>query len=50
MHPLNKPEVLVGVAQEKLDNTGKLTDDKTKEIIKSMLVNLVILVKRLKQK
>lgn len=50
MHPLNKPEVLVGVVQEKVGNNGRLTDEKTKDIIKSLLVSLVNLVKQLQQK
>ena len=50
MHPLNKPEVMVGVVQEKVDSNGRLTDEKTREIIKGMLVNLVAFTKLLKQK
>lgn len=50
MHPLNKPEVMVGVVQDKMDNNNTLTDERTKEIIKSMLVNLVAWTKQLKQK
>lgn len=50
MYPLNKPEVMVGFMQEKLNENGRLADDKTKEIIKSMLVNLVVLTKQLKLK
>lgn len=50
MHPLNKPEVMVGAVQDKMDSNGRLTDGKTKEIIKSMLLNLAVLAKRLKQK
>jgi len=49
MHLLNKPEVMVGYVQEKVDNSGKLTDEKTKKIIKIMLVNLVAWTKQLKQ-
>lgn len=50
MHPLNKPEVMVGAVQEKLDKNGNLTDEKTKEIIKNMLINLVTFTERLKCK
>lgn len=50
MHPLNKPEVMVGVVQQKMDNSGKIVDEKTREMIKSMLVNLVVMTKQLKQK
>ncbi len=47
MHPLNKPEVLVGFAQDKLDKDGVLTDEETKKIIAAMLKNLVAFTKRL---
>jgi chromate reductase len=50
MHPINKPEVMVGVVQDKVDKNNTLTDERTKEIIKSMLLNLVIWTQRLKQK
>jgi chromate reductase, NAD(P)H dehydrogenase (quinone) len=41
MHLLNKPEVLVGMAKEKFDASGKLTDEKTREFIKGLLTALV---------
>ena len=41
MHLLNKPEVVVGDVNEKFDANGILTDDKTKEIVRSLLVHLV---------
>jgi len=50
MHPINKPEVMVGAVQDKVDKNNNLTDEKTKEIIKTMLVNLVDWTQRLKQK
>lgn len=50
MHPLNKPEVLIGLVQEKLDENGELIDEKTIEIIRSMLVGLVVLTKQLQCK
>lgn len=50
MHLLNKPEVMVGMVQDKMDSSGRLTDVKTKEIIKSMLLNLVSLAERLNRK
>jgi chromate reductase len=50
MHPLNKPEVMVAVAQDKIDEVGRLRDEKTKEKIKEMLVSLVVWTKRLKQR
>jgi chromate reductase, NAD(P)H dehydrogenase (quinone) len=50
MHPINKPEVMVGFAQDKVDSSGMLKDEKTREIIRTMLVNLVDWTKRLNQK
>ncbi len=41
MHPLNQPEVMVSVAQEKIDQNGRVTDPKTREKIKELLESLV---------
>jgi len=49
MHPLNIPEVMVGAIQDKIDNNSRLKDEKTREFIKSMLVNLVAMTKQLKK-
>ena len=40
MHPLNKPEVLIGQAQTKFDEQGRLTDDAARGFIRDMLVAL----------
>lgn len=48
MHVVNQPEVMVGVAQDKIDSNGVLTDEKTKEVIKNLLEKLVELTKKLK--
>ena len=40
MHPLNKPEVMASIAQEKFDFNSKLKDEKTKDLIMNLLVNL----------
>ncbi len=48
MHPLNRPEVMVGAIQEKFDIEGNLIDDYTKNKISEMLSALVIWSKRLK--
>jgi chromate reductase len=37
MHPLNKPEVIVTFASEKIDEKGRVTDEKTREKIKELL-------------
>jgi len=49
MHPVNKPEVFVGNAQEKIKD-GVLTDEKTKEFIKKLIEELVKLSERMKEK
>jgi chromate reductase, NAD(P)H dehydrogenase (quinone) len=41
MHPLNRPEVMIGNAQEKFDANGNLTDEKTRQAIKNLLESLV---------
>ena len=38
MHLLNRPEVMVGFAQNKVDSNGKLIDEETRKIIKTMLI------------
>jgi len=48
MHPLNKPEVMVTFAQDKIDKSGKVTDEKTREIISQLLTNLLVWARRLK--
>jgi chromate reductase len=49
MYPVNKPEVFVNFAREKIDEQGKLTDESTRKIIKQLLDALIALTKRLKQ-
>jgi len=49
MHPLNKPEVIVSNANEKIDNNGNLTDEKTRQKIKELLEALVSWTLRLKK-
>jgi chromate reductase, NAD(P)H dehydrogenase (quinone) len=41
MHPVNRPEVIVSFAPQKFDAQGKLTDEKTVELIKQQLTKLV---------
>src|SRR6201993_2197198 len=40
MHPLNKPEVLIGQAQTKFDEQGRLTDEAARGFIRDMLAAL----------
>jgi chromate reductase len=44
---LNHPEVMVPFAQEKFDKDGRLTDQKTRELIRQLLEGLVAWTKRL---
>jgi hypothetical protein len=48
MHPVNKPEVLVANAQEKIKD-GKVTDERTIGIIGKLMQSLVDLTIRLKK-
>ncbi len=48
MHPLNRPEVMVPFAHEKIDKEGKVTDPKTTEKIRELLESLVTWTRRLK--
>lgn len=47
MHPLNKPEIMVGSCADKFDADGNLTDQSTKDHIKKQIVALVEWTKRL---
>jgi chromate reductase len=48
MYPLNKPEVMVPVAQDKIDQDGNVTDAKTKEKIAELVAALADWCRRLK--
>lgn len=41
MFPLNRPEVMIANCSKKFDEQGKLTDEKTSEFIKKLVVSLV---------
>ena len=45
---LNQPEVMVPFAQDKIDENGNVTDEKTREKIRELLENLVAWTRRLK--
>ncbi len=49
MHPLNAPEVMVPFAQDKVDQNGRLTDQKTREKIKELLEALVVWARKFKK-
>lgn len=46
--PLNRPEVMVPFAESKFDETGRLTDETTREKVKELLVELVRWIRKLK--
>ena len=48
MHPLNKPEVMIGTAQDKFDAEGKLTDEATREFLRQAIEALVHWTRRLR--
>ena len=48
MHPLNKPEVMIGTAQDKFDASGKLTDDTTREFLRQAIAALAHWTRRLR--
>jgi chromate reductase, NAD(P)H dehydrogenase (quinone) len=41
MRPVNKPEVFVTFAPQKFDANSKLIDEKTREVVKSLIISLV---------
>lgn len=47
-HPINKPEVMIGQAGTKFDETGRLTDEPTRDFIRQLLVALANWTLRLK--
>jgi chromate reductase len=48
MYRLNKREVFVSFASRKFDGEGRLLDEKAKELIRELLINLIALARRLK--
>ncbi len=49
MYPLNLPEVMVPFAQEKVDESGRLTDPTTREKIEALVRALIHWARRLKE-
>ncbi len=47
MHPINKPEVMIGNCAGRFNDAGELTDEKTREIITRFLQALVDWTKRI---
>ncbi len=48
MHPMNQPEVMVPFAQDKIDDSGRVKDEKTRQKIRELLESLVTWTKRTK--
>jgi len=48
MYPINRPEVIVPYAQEKIDENGRVTDEKTREKIRELLESLIAWTRNLK--
>ncbi len=47
MHPLNKPEVMVPMIQDKFDGNGNLTDEDTKKKVREMIEALAVWTRKL---
>jgi chromate reductase, NAD(P)H dehydrogenase (quinone) len=48
VYPINEPEVMIGHAAERFDAQGNLRDEKSKELIRQLLQNLVDWTQRLR--
>jgi chromate reductase len=49
MYPVNQPEVMVPFAADKVDESGRVTDQKTREMIRALLGSLIAWSRKLKQ-
>jgi chromate reductase len=49
MYPINQPEVMIGNSGERFDKEGNLTDEKTKDLIRQLLQNLVDWTRKLQK-
>jgi chromate reductase len=47
MHAVNRPEVMVSHAQEKIDAHGKLKDEKTRRVMAELIESLIALTARM---
>lgn len=48
-HTINRPEVIVSLVNNKIDEKGRVTDEKTREKIRELLESLVAWTKRIKE-
>ncbi len=49
IRPINRPEVMIGHAQDKFDKEGRLTDEMTRKFIKDLLVGLAEWTQKLRR-
>jgi chromate reductase len=49
MRPVNRPEVFITFAGQKIDEHGKLNDETSRKLIRQLLEALIYLTKKLKQ-
>jgi chromate reductase len=47
MFPINQPEVMIGNCAQRFDESGRLTDEKSRELIGKLLANLVEWTRRI---
>ncbi len=47
MYPVNRPEVMVPFAADKIDSSGRVTDEKTRQKVKELLESLIAWTERL---
>jgi len=50
MYPVNKPEVIVTFAEEKIDENGRVKDEATRKFIRELIENLVAWTRQLGKK
>ncbi len=48
MYPINQPEVMVPFVEQKVDQNGRLTDDKTRKKVRELLVALIAWTKKIR--
>jgi chromate reductase len=49
MHPINRPEVIVPSVDEKIDEQGRVSDEKTRQKIGELLNSLVAWTRKLQE-
>jgi chromate reductase len=48
MHPVNKPEVMIGLSGQRFDEQGNLTDEKSRQLVGELVAALAALARRMK--